>query len=127
MLYLHVQAVQSLVSFPELASLHLWQLKLVRVCPSILISTSFINTLLLRVKTWLETAAHDQEDTLDNLLKWYLFPEERQVLGEKKMIKREAQLLSLMLVLYDIPSPALLKITPTSKCVCLCLQVHMCK
>ncbi len=72
----------------------------------------------MRIRTALEKAVRGlpslSEDGLNNLLKWHLL--QTGTTDQQKLLSRkEAILLQLTLLYYDIPPPGVLKLKPSSK------------
>ena len=119
-----MQSVQTICNDVEgeLTIHHLWQVKLAleyaHACcdHSPIVSCDFTDALHMRVRTVLETAVKESprlaEDGLNSLLKWHLHQSDA---NNQLPSRREAALLLLTLILYDIPSPRVLKLNSSSK------------
>ena len=125
-LYYIVKSVQRLCeNFEgERVVQQLWQIKLaqnyiqrVQCDHSPLLSRDFTDALYMRVRLALERAVKSSpqlaEEGLNDVLKTHLIESQSDLVD--KLSRREAALVLLTLVLYDIPPPNVLKLTATSK------------
>ena len=73
----------------------------------------------MKIRTALERAVKGSQnlsqDGLNNLLKWHLL-QTGAANQQQPLSRKEAILLLLTLLFYDIPPPGLLKLKPSSKC-----------